>query len=131
MLFSSSWAQTNEFLEKGGQAVDDLELISTYHPQNPYPAFQVFVELFEARYKRQPALLSASGYEAVLVLVRALEQTGGKADGLPEALVAVKNLEGVQGIISMDAYGDVKRDVYIAVVREGQFEIINTISPAD
>jgi hypothetical protein len=50
---------------------------------------------------------------------------------LPEALVGIEGLEGVQGIISVDQYGDVKRDVYIAVVRNGRFEIIETISAAD
>ena len=44
LLFSSSWAQTEELLAKGGQAIEGLELISTYNPQTTYPSFQPFVE---------------------------------------------------------------------------------------
>jgi branched-chain amino acid transport system substrate-binding protein len=130
-LFSSAWAQTNELLEKGGRAVDGLEMIAGYNPQDSSPSFVRFVEQFEAYYGRSPGLMASYAHEAVLVLAHALEQTGGKAAGLPEALTAVQTWQGVQGRISMDEYGDVKRDVYIAVVKDGQFEVTNTISPAD
>jgi len=43
-FFSSSWAQTDELLAKGGQAVEGLELAAGYSPQNPYPPFERFVE---------------------------------------------------------------------------------------
>jgi branched-chain amino acid transport system substrate-binding protein len=130
-LFSSAWAQTNELLEKGGQAVTGLEMIAGYHPQDPSLAFQQFSARFKARYGRTPGLMSSYAYEAVLVLAHALDQTKGNAAGLPEALASIQDWQGIQGHLSMDEYGDVKRDVYVAVVRDGQFEITDTISPAD
>jgi branched-chain amino acid transport system substrate-binding protein len=130
-LFSSTWAQTNDLLSKGGQAVEGLEISAVYDPDNPHPNFQDFLMRFEARYGREPSYPAVFAYEAVLVLADALERTSGRADGLAEALVAVDNLEVVQGRISIDAYGDVRRDVYVAVVKDGAFEIINTIRPAD
>jgi branched-chain amino acid transport system substrate-binding protein len=128
-FFGSSWAQSQELIEKGGQAVEDLELVVSYHPQNPYPAFTPFMEQFEARYKRRPGFGGALGYEAVLVLAHALKQTGGEAAGLTEALVEFRNLPGVQGTISLDEYGDPARDLYIVQVQDGQFKVIDTISP--
>ncbi len=130
-LFSSGWAATEVFLEKGGQAIEGVELVMTYSDKNPYPPFQDFVRRFEARYGRQPTFSAAFSYETVLVLANALAETNGQAEGLPEALVTTKNLAGVQGTISMDGYGDVKRDVYIAVVKDRQFEVINTIPATD
>ncbi len=129
-LFASSWAQSQNLLEEGGQAVDGLELVAGFHPENPYPAFQPFVERFKARYGRSPTFSAAFAYEAVLVLAHALEQTVGRAAGLGDALVAIEALEGVQGLISINAYGDVERDVYIIRVDQGNFEVIHTISPA-
>ena len=128
-LFSSTWAQTSELLEKGGRAVEGLEMAATYNPQDASPVYQQFVQRFQARYKRPPDLASAHSYEAVLVLAQALEQTRGQATGLPQALSTIKNLQGVQGLISIDAYGDVMRDVYIVRVESGQFKVIQTISP--
>ena len=70
-------------------------------------------------------------YESVLVLAEALKQTAGEADGLPEALTSIKNLEGVQGTISINEYGDVERDSYIAIIKDRQFAVIEVISPTD
>lgn len=127
-LFSSTWAQTDELLEKGGQAVEGLELGAVYDPQHPSPAYQQFVQDFEARFGRPPALGASHAYEAVLVLVEALKRTKGQREGLPDALSKVQDLPGLQGLISMDEYGDVQRDFYIVRVEDRQFKVISTIS---
>jgi branched-chain amino acid transport system substrate-binding protein len=128
-VFSSTWAQTEQLIEKGGDAVEDLEMVAVYHPQNPYPAFESFVKQFTERYQRAPTFQAAYGYEAMLVLAHALEQTHGEARGLPDALLKVANLPGIQGVISLDEYGDVSRDIYIVQVKNGQFRVINTVPP--
>jgi len=126
-FFGASWAQTPELLEKGGSAVEGLELITPYHPNNPNPAFQPFVERFEARYNRPPNMVAPLVYDTVRILAGALEKTNGDADGLREALLATQDFEGVQSLISFNPYGDVESDLYIAQVKDGQFEIISTL----
>jgi branched-chain amino acid transport system substrate-binding protein len=128
IFFGSSWAQTPELLENGGSAVEGLELITPYHPNNPNPAFQPFVERFESRYKHQPNILAPLSYDTVRILAQALEATGGEADGLREVILATQDFEGVQGLISFNPYGDVEMDLYVAQVKDGQFEIIETVS---
>jgi len=130
-LFGTAWSMTNVLLAKGGRAIDGLEVTSIFHPHNPYPGFAPFAQAFEARYHRPPSFAAAYGYEAVLVLAEGLKQTGGTADGLPEALTAVQRMPGVQGEISIDSYGDVQRDAYIAAVKNHQFEVIDIIPPLD
>lgn len=130
-MFSSTWAQNEQLIEKGGDAVEGLEMVAVYHPYNPYPAFEAFVKRFTERYQRAPTFQAAYGYEAMLVLAQALKQTHGQAAGLREALLTVKNLPGVQGTFSIDEYGDVSREVYIVQVNNGQFRVINTITPND
>jgi len=129
LLFSSTWAQTDELLQKGGRAIEGLEMGAAYHPQHPSPAYQEFVKKFKERYRRQPALAASHAYETVIVLAQALKQTKGQAEGLPQALSTIKNLPGLQGNISINEYGDVIREAYIVEVKDGQFEIIDTIVP--
>ena len=129
-LFAVPWAQTNELLEKGGQAVEGIVLSSIFHPQNPYPNFQPFANQFKARYNREPEFGAAYAYESVLVLAHALKQTQGKANGLPQALTKINNLVGVQGPITINQYGDAHREVYIVEVKNGQFKVIDTILPS-
>jgi branched-chain amino acid transport system substrate-binding protein len=128
-LFSSAWAQTDELLEKGGQAVEGVEIGAVYNSKNPSPVYQDFAERFKARHKVEPTFPSAYGYESVLVLADALKRTNGQAAGLPEALAQVKDLPGIQGAISLDEFGDVQREVYVAVIKEGQYEVINALLP--
>ncbi|MCG3210009.1 MAG: Leucine-, isoleucine-, valine-, threonine-, and alanine-binding protein [Anaerolineae bacterium] len=126
-LFSSSWAYTGELLEKGGQAVEGMDLGSFYNAQNPYPAFTPYLNRFTSLYQHNPDFPAAYAYESVLVLARALEQTGGSADGLPQALTQINNLAGIQGAISIDAFGDVNRDIYIVTVENGKFAVKATV----
>lgn len=126
-LFSSAWAQTNELLEKGGKAVEGLEMDAVYDAQSSYPSYQKFVTQFKSRYNRETTFPTSLGYEAVLVLAAALKQTNGQAGGLPEALIKIKDLEGAQGKISLDEFGDVQRDAYIVTVKDGQFKLVNTV----
>ena len=128
-VFASSWSYTNELLEKGGRAVEGMELSAVYNPSNPYPKYAAFTRDYETRYQRSPSLGSAHAYEAVLVLAQTLQITGGAPEGLHQAISSIQGFEGVQGPISIDPYGDVRRDVYIIRVENGQFRLINTIPP--
>jgi len=102
---------------------------AVYHPHHPSKAYQEFVKKFEDRYRRQPALAASHSYEAIMVLAHALKQTDGQTDRLPQVLTTTKNMLGVQGTISINEYGDVVREVYIVQVKDGQFEVIDTIVP--
>ncbi len=120
-FFSSSWAQTNQLLEKGGRAVEGLEIGSFYNLNNREEAHQRFVNAFEARFGRKPELGAPQSYESVLVLAEALKMTGGRREGLREALLTIRDFPGVLGPITFDAYGDVQRTVYIMRVSDGEF----------
>jgi len=124
-LFSSGWALTSELLAKGGSAVEGLEIVALYNLDNEYPKFQEFRERFVERYNRLPGFGSAYAYEAVLLLVEGLKE--GNED-LSHALTEVQMIEGVQGTIIVDKFGDVNRTVFIAVIEDGEYKIIEKAS---
>lgn len=64
-----------------------------------------------------------------LGLVRALEQTGGKREGLPSALTKVRDVPSWYGPLSMNEYGDVTKPVDILQVRNGTFTVVTQIAP--
>jgi branched-chain amino acid transport system substrate-binding protein len=127
-FFATSWAQTPELIEKGGQLVNGLELSSTFVPNPGSRLYAEFAQAYQARYGSQAELGAAHGYETVLVLHEALKQTGGEAEGLPEALRGIQDFPGLLGNISIDAYGDVQRDLYIVRVENGEFILISVVS---
>lgn len=151
-LFASPWALTSELIEKGGRRVEGLELGAYYNPHNQSPAFRAFLKAFEARYRRPPGFSAAYAYEAVQALVAAIS-LGGRAalqplnarlnpgsavasnystaptPGLCAALKELPAFEAIQGRIQFDPFGDVQRDIHIAIISSGRFEILRTIPP--
>jgi len=128
-LFATPWTQTTQLLEKGGQAVNGMEICTPSNPEEQGAAYNDFAKRFEERFGRQPLQATSQAYEAVLVLAAALEKTNSQAEGLPAALTAIKDFPGLQGIISFDQYGDVRRDVYIVQIKDGKYVTIATIPP--
>lgn len=127
-IFTTTWAQTDELLVKGGAAVEGLQLLAVYDPESKHPAFQEFRTRFEQRYRRPPSFGAVYSYEAVMVLAEGLRRSNGEAEGLREALRDLGRVTGLQGELIFDQYGDVRRDLYLTVVRDGQFVVDATLS---
>ncbi len=127
--FGTVWAHTYQLIEKGGLAIQGMILITHNTTLEENPFYQDYDRRFKERYHHPPGLYSIHPYESVEILAQALLHTGGSAAGLPEALLSIQNFPGVLGDISFDAYGDVKRDLYIVRVDGNTFTNIKIISP--
>lgn len=127
-IFSSAWAQNEELLIKGGSAVEGMVMISTFNAQHDAEAFQSFTERFKQRYQRPVSFAATFSYEALLVLAEGLHQTNGSATGLREALRDMGRIDGLQGSLEFDQFGDTRRDAYLTMVHEGEFSVISTIA---
>jgi len=128
-FFAAPWAQTSELIVNGGQAVEGMELSAVYNAENDYAAFTEFIDRYRQRYREKPEFGAAYGYEAVLVLVEALRQTGGRAEGLPEALRKIRAFPGIQSEITLTETGDCLRSIYLVRIQDGRFKTSATILP--
>lgn len=127
--YGNTWSYTQELLEKGGRAVEGMELVALYNPQYESPKHQQFIRDFQEKYGKPPSLGASHSYEATLVLAEALKASRGERQGLREALGEIQNFEGLVDPISLDAYGDVQRLIFVARVEDGKFVITDTIQP--
>lgn len=126
-FFAPVSAHSQDLILKGGRAVEYMQVISIYNPNNPYPNFQNFAQKYRQRYQQEPSYGAAYGFETVKILEYALHKTAGKSQGLIETLLEIKKFPAVQGVISIDKYGDIQRDLYIMQVKNGQFELVHTL----
>lgn len=120
-LLTSNWALTEDLIENGGIAVDGIIAVVANDQNNQSPLYLEFSGRFRERFGREPTFAAGYGYEAVLVLVNALEMTGGDEHQLADALLKTKDLPGVDGNISFDPFGDVIRTLYLMAVQDGMF----------
>lgn len=128
-LFTSAWAQTDILLQNGGRAVEGLELEQVL-PVNPESTdYLDFKRQFQSRFDRVPSFGASCAYESVMVLASALKKTGGKTEGLREALLGTRDFKGLFDTLSFDKNGDVVRPFYIGGIRDGKFVSTKTYKP--
>ena len=126
-LFTTSWAQTETLINNGGRAVEGLEIEITGTLTSQTPDYLDFKRRYQNKFGRAPSFGAALGYEAAKVLAVALQKTGGKAQGLVQALIGIKNFEGLSETFSFDKYGDVVRLAHLAVIRDGKYAGIESV----
>lgn len=129
-LFTTAWAQTETLINAGGRAVDDmeLELISAVYEDDP--SYKEFAKRYRAKFGRSPSFGAVMGHEAANVLAAGLRRTGAKADGMKQALIAIKEFKGLSEAFRLDEYGDVVRPVRLGVIRGGRFVRNGAVKPA-
>lgn len=127
-LFTSAWAQTETLLQSGGLAVEDMELEQSYALESDAPLFSSFKQQYRERFGRMPSFGAAFGYEAAGILLKALEQNGGKRAGLRQELLKIRDFQGLMTTFSFAANGDVIRPFYLSKIKGGRFIILSTLT---
>lgn len=128
-FFTSSWSHGEVLIEKGGTAVEGLEIISTHKPELDFPPFLEFQQEFREFYNKEPGNITMTSYEAILIMAHSLKKTDGKREGLREALSSIENFKGIESYLTIDNYGDILRDVYILRVENGGFKLLREVTP--
>lgn len=126
-IYSAMWAYTREILQAGGRSVEGIVFTVGYDDNNPLPAFQDFKQRYQRRFGHAPSFAACYGYEAAQVLIRALRETKGTATGLPGILKGLGPLDGVQGPLRLDEFGDVERPYFLVTIRGQEFVTLREI----
>jgi branched-chain amino acid transport system substrate-binding protein len=129
-LFSSPGAQIQPVVELGGKAVEGMEFVQNFDLNSRSPAFLDFKARYHERFG-DPTTFGGLGYETVEVLATGLKKTGGKREGLREALLETKEFKGLSDTFSFDDDGGVMRTSYIAAIRDGKAVTADVIKPRE
>lgn len=130
-LFTSSWAPTENLIDNGGQAVEEMKFEQAYALTSQLPNFEDFKARYQARFGNAPSFGSALAYDSAMVLSAALEKTAGKPEGLKQALAEIRDFPGLMGTFSFDRFGDVKRPFYLSTIRNGKFVNIDKLDSSN
>jgi branched-chain amino acid transport system substrate-binding protein len=120
-LVATAWAQNEELIHKGGQAVEGLVIPLSYDPNNASPVYQDFKTRYHERFGHDPTLYADHAYDVGFLLAEALKRTHGRAEGLAKALIENPGFQGLGGLIKFDRYGEVERDWFLLTVQSGKF----------
>lgn len=130
IIGADTW-EAPEFLEIGGDAVEGTAFSTFFTSDVPITKeSEKFLAAYRERYDREPASVTALGYDAYLVILDAIEQAGS-ADpvDIQKALAETANFEGAAGMISLDENGDAVKSAVIKQVENGEFKYMATVEP--
>ncbi len=123
-FFSSEWAFTSDLISFGGRAVNGMTSFHSFNVDSQNARYKTFVENFSRRFGYAPSFATVLAHDAATFLFHGLEITTRRND-LKKALLEVGSFEGLQSPVTVDKYGDVERKLYLTVVEDGHFKVLD------
>jgi branched-chain amino acid transport system substrate-binding protein len=129
-LGGDTW-ETPEFLDVGKAAVNGVVFSTFFATEVPITeTSKVFLDEYRKKYNKEPAAVTALGFDGYLVARAAIEKAGS-LDKLKvrDAVAATKDFPGAAGMITFDAEGDAVKSAVIKTVKDGKFTYLTTVQP--
>lgn len=129
-LGGDTW-ETPEFIDVGRAGVEGTVFSTFFATEVPITeTSKVFLDEYRKKYNKEPAAVTALGFDGYLVALDALARAGS-TDGakLRDAIAATKNFPGAAGIITLDENGDATKSAVIKTVKDGKFTYLTTVQP--
>ncbi|GAC1325682.1 MAG: ABC transporter substrate-binding protein [Chloroflexota bacterium] len=134
MLGSGGLQSSGEdFIKAGGDAVEGAMTAAQFDPANPDPAVQALIKNYQQKTGNQDVTLNAAfAYDAIYIMVDQIKRTGvtndpnalaNDRDRIKDGLPTLRNFNGMGGLTSLGADGEVRRPTMIATVKGGKFVI--------
>lgn len=121
-LLSFSMFEDPEILKIAGDITNGVYYTyRSFETTSDEEVVKKFIDNYKAIYKTEPDIFSALGYDALRIIIYAMERSGTTADGVKQALYSVKDFPAVTGSLSFDKNGDVVQPMGIKVVKDGKF----------
>jgi branched-chain amino acid transport system substrate-binding protein len=125
-VYSSVCFEDGELLKIAGKNAEGVIYTTPYFNINDSSkAFTDFREKYMAKYKEDPDVYAAHGYDAMKIIAEAVAHSGNDAEKIKSYLYNVKNYDGVSGNTTFDQNGDVIKPVMFKIVKDGKFQIFN------
>jgi branched-chain amino acid transport system substrate-binding protein len=129
-LGGDTW-ETPEFVDVGKQAVEGAVFSTFFATEVPITeTSKVFLDAYRKKYQKEPAAVTALGFDGYLVARAAIEKAG-TLDGakLRDVLAGMQGFAGSAGLITFDQNRDATKSAVIKSVKGGKFTYLTTVQP--
>jgi len=121
---------SQKFIEIAGDASDGVIITTSLDRDSEDPVARGFISGFEEKAGYPADMVGASAHTAVLVLAEALKTAGPDDKAKLRDAIAATSVNAATGTISFNALGEVRKDVEVQVVRDGNWHHYGKISDA-
>ena len=119
------------FQEVGGAAVEGATFSTFFANDIPInKTSEAFLKSFREEYKKEPAAVSALGYDAYMVILDAIKRANSaEPQKIRDALAQTKDFEGSAGAITINAERNADKEAVFKTVKDGKFVFLTTVKP--
>lgn len=130
MIGGDTW-ETPEFIDIGKDAVEGAVFSTFFATEQPITSeSKVFLDEYRKEYNKEPAAVTALGYDAYILILDAIEKANSAEPGaIRDEIAKTANFEGSAGFVTLDENGDAVKDAVIKVVKDGKFTYMDTVKP--
>lgn len=122
LLGASGW-NSPKLPEKAGRYVENALFTDGFFSGQDAKPTQAFVNEFQKKFQRTPSLPEALFFDAARIVKDiVLTKAPPTRDAMRQALRELRDFAGVSGKLSFDERGEVKRDVQILTIKEGNIQ---------
>lgn len=127
LLGASSW-DTPHLLQLAAEELEGSFFVGHFYNDEKDPVVSRFVSSYKSRFHVSPSSPAALGYDAALVLIAALSTTSPlTSDKLRQSLMAVRDVRGVTGKISIGPNGDAIKSGWLLKIANGKFRRVQQV----
>lgn len=128
-VFGGVGMDSPELITLGGAAAEGTVVPSVFHHDIPAQHISDFSARFQAEHGTLPDPSIAGGYDAVRLLVHAIETAGSaRPAAIAEALHAVQDWQGLTGTFNGTPSGELRTDgMILTEVRDGAFQYLRRV----
>jgi len=126
-----AFSDTPEMRAAAGPAIEGSMYFDMYDVNAPSPENQAFVRKFRARYHKDPDTWAAQGYDALMILARAVKATdSGNSLDLAYAIRYMDPWTGANGSYTFDSTGEMNdKPFYLNAYRNGHPTVVQASVP--
>ena len=131
IIGGDTW-ETQEFIDIGGKAVEGAIFSTFFDAAKPATSeTEKFIAEFKKAFPdKEPAGVSALGYDAYLLIIDAIKRANSAdPEKIKEAINQTKDFMGASGIVTLDENRNAIKSAVIKQVKNGKFEYLDTVNP--
>ncbi len=119
---------SQKFIEIAGAASEGTIITTSLDRDSTSAETKNFIAAFEKKAGFKADMVAASGHTAARVAIEAMKKAGTSDKNAIRDAIAGLTIEASTGTISFNALGEVKKDVQVQVVKDGNWHHHSTIS---
>lgn len=124
--------ETPEFISIGQDSVEGAIFSTFFTSEKPItPESQKFLDAYRKEYNKEPAAVTALGYDAYILALDAMKRANSSdPKKIRDELAKTKDFPGAAGMITIDQDGNAVKNAVIKEVKGGKFTYLDTVEPA-